>query len=228
MLSLEDVQRMTGIEALAVNSRGHIRFADGLTATVKRRYLKRTVAVYKKAEKEWRFLIGDMINDLFLPHGQKKAYCRNEFGEHQGITYYGYSLTAAHWNDYEREHEVYWSLFKESGPMPIQERLSIIQKVERRELKPDEALVECQEWKCLHNPTGSSGADIDLKTAQKPDSTGSTLTQYNTTILEPLAEILQASASQPPIVTVNALQQALDAIRDALCQEEETDRFAEE
>lgn len=214
MITLEDVQRMTGIEALAVNSRGHIRFEEGLSLTIKKRYLKRTVAVYKKAEKEWRFIVGDMINDLCLPIGQKKAYCRDAFGDHQGITYYGYSLTAAHWNDWSRELDVSWSLFKESGPMPIDERLLIIARVERREIKPEQALIECQEWKRLHNPSGSTGADFEIKTEQKPDKTGSTLTISNTTILEPIFRALQCVRELADAVAIrDAAQSLVEALR---------------
>lgn len=222
-MTLEGFQQATGIQALQSNERGQVRFKPGLTLTDRKRFLRRAVAVYKKHDRTWRFFLGDMINDLRLPHGQKKSYCRSAFGEHQGITFYGFSLTAAHWDDWSREYEVSWSLYKESGPMPIAERLRVIQRVERRELKPEQALIECQDWKRVNMPRGSSGADFDLKTEQKPAPDGSTLTISNTTILEPA---LHAVHCFQTLQQVDALQAALDARRCELQQE--TDEFADE
>lgn len=222
-VTLEGFQQATGIQALQANERGQIRFKPGLTLTDRKRFLRRAVTVYKKHDRTWRFFLGDMINDLRLPHGQKKSYCRDQFGEHQGVTFYGFSLTAAHWDEDSREYEVSWSLYKESGPMPPAVRQSIINRVERRELKPEQALLECQEWKRENMPRGSSGADIEIKTEQKPDSAGSTLTISNTTILEPMLRALQCIRSLPDAV---AIRDAAQSLVDSLdCEEDE---FAEE
>lgn len=222
MMTLEDMQRATGINALTVNDIGQIRFKSGLTLTDRKRFLKQAVTVYKKHDRTWRFFLGDMINDLRLPYGQKKAYCRTAFGEHQGITFYGFSLTSAHWDEDSREYEVSWSLYKESGPMPEEQRLSIIRKVERREIKPEQALVECQDWKRENMPCGSSGADSDLKTGQKPSLSGSTLTTDNTITLEPMLQAVHCLAT---LQHVAALQMTLDARREEL--QEEEDDFAD-
>lgn len=226
-MTLEDVRRATGVEALEENEIGQIRFRAGLSLATKKRHLKSVYRAYRKAEVEWRWILGDMVNDLFLPYGQKKSFCRDAYGERQGNTLYGYSLTAAHWNDHSRDFEgIQWSLFKESGPMPIDVRLDVIARVKRRELTPDNALEFCAKYKRDHRPTGSTGADFEIKNAQKQaELTGSTPPISITTILEPAALIHAVQCINTP-AGLNALQKAIDARRSEL--QDDTDTFAEE
>lgn len=224
MLSLEDVQRMTGIEALAVNSRGHIRLSSESSLREKKRALKMAIAFYRKQDKAWRFFLGDMVNDLRLPSSAKKAYCKEAFGEQSGITIYGYSLTAAYWNEDNRDSAAPWSLYKEAAQIvPKELRQSLLQQFVRKEKTLQQSFDVCREWKAVNMPRSSSGTGNEIKTEEKSPSSTLVLSNTNSVELQPIMSALQCVCT---LEAVNAVQQALDAIREALC-EEETDRFAE-
>lgn len=222
-ISLEQVKLDTGVQSLEVNEIGQIRFKPDLSLVTMKKHLKSVYRAYKKQETSWRFLLGDMVNDLKLPYGIKKATCRELFGEQAGFTIYSYSLTAAQWDESRREWKMPWSLYKQSGSLPDHVKCALAASYEDGAWNLQKCFEFCTNWKLENAPKSSSGTGFDLKTGIE---TGSTLTTDSTKYVE-LPALLHTARYLPDLQAVDALQQALDCRRAELC-EEETDRFAEE
>lgn len=227
VFTVEEARATTGVEALEVNERGQIRFRPGLSMTMKKRHLKTAYRVYKKHETFWRFLLGDMVNDLCLPYGQKLAYCKDAFGEHAGLTIYGYSLTAACWNESRREWKMPWSLYKESRNLPDVVKCALAADYESNAWNLSRCLEFVANWKLENKARIASGNSSEIKTGQNIEKTIAMKDALSTNNMATSHTLIQAVHCIPTEAELDALQQALDVRRNEL-QEEETDRFAGE
>lgn len=227
VFTIEEARATTGVEALEVNDRGQIRFRPGLSITIKKRHLKTAYRVYKKHETFWRFLLGDMVNDLCLPYGQKLAYCKDAFGEHAGLTIYGYSLTAACWNESRREWKMPWSLYKESRNLPDVVKCALAADYESNAWNLSRCLEFVANWKLENKARIATGNSSEIKTGQNPSKTIATKDALSTNTMANPEALIQAVQCIDTEAGLNALQRAIDARRLEIVESEE-DGFAEE
>ena len=236
-LSLEEVKQATGIDELEVNAIGQIRFHRGLTLSVKKRHLKQTNAVYRRKDIGWRFLIGNMINDLRLPYGQKRGYCLDAFGEQAGKTNYGYANTAAHWNDERQDYNIPWSLFKDAGLLTSELKKDLVKRFTAKEWNLDKCRKFCRDWKEENLPRNSQGISSDGKIGQKQRNSLLPIpTPNNREFLEVMRAVRYAPTIKDAIALRNAADLRLVELEAAECEdaaaeveevEEEEDDFAD-
>ena len=156
-LTVDEVRAATGIDAVETNELGQLRFAASFPANQRKVCLRLTHAAYKRKDIGWRLMLGNMVNDLRLPYGDKRQFCINEYGDQGGQTLYGYANTAAHWNDERQDHKLPWTLYKEAGLLTSDEKHKVICHFVSREWDLDKCCEYCREWKAEHKPRNSAG-----------------------------------------------------------------------
>lgn len=192
-ITLEEVQSATGIEDLIVDDNGRVRLDPLLSLSDKKRAIKIAHSVYRRKDLAYRFLLGNMVNDLRLPAGQKRKYCMRAFGDQGGLTVYVYAWVAGYWQDNTQEYDWPWSFYKEAASLPIEEQNKLIERHRARHLSFESCQSYCREWKAKNLQSYSTGITSDLKTDENQNN--STLVILSTNNVE----LLDAGLEYDPV-----------------------------
>lgn len=221
-LTLEQARAAAGTQALQPDSKGRIRFAPNMTLTDRKRALKAAYRYYRRQETAWRFFLGNMVNDLRLPHGEKRGYCRKEFGEKTGLTVYGYAWAAGHWQDLTQEYDWTWGFYKEAARLPADLKQTLMDRHKVGCLDLDQCTEFCRKWKAENPLKNSAGITFDLKNDQKTNH--STLPLHSITNVE-FAALLAGNRHAATLADALALREAASQRVQEL--QDETDEFAD-
>jgi hypothetical protein len=204
MISLDEVRAATGIDAFTLDKDGRVRLPVDMSISDKKRALKTSYRVYRSKDTAWRFMLGNIVNDLRLPYGEKKFYCLSEFGEQMGRTVYGYARTAGHWIDVTQEYNWPWSFYKYACCLPEDLKWHLIEQHKNRLLDIRTCEAFCQKWAEEEKARKSTGFS-----SEAPDLRSSTLVSSSTKYVE-LSEVLKAvrhvASRRDALQIQNALQ----------------------
>jgi len=235
MLTLDEARCALGVSDLDADDTGRIGFKRGLSITARKRELKIAFRVYRRNDVALRFILGNMVNDLFLPQRQKKAYCIQAYGDQAGFTIYSYCLTAAQWQGIGQHRILPWSLYKDAGLLPDDLKECVSSKFISKEWSLSKCREFCANWK-VENPRFSSpGTGNDLKTGQKSSSLLVSLPINNRELLQAQKTVRYAPTRQDAIEFRRLAEQRVMDFEDqveleaAECEEveEEEDDFAD-